>query len=214
MLAQETMNLLDIFEDHKGLVINKFPHHLEIYDRLFRSLQNKTGLTLLEIGLGSGGSLQLWREYFGPQATIIGVDVQDLTRLEVEAKVLVGDQGSVEFWGAVKPQLGAPDIIIDDGSHRCADQILTFRQLFPVLADGGVYIVEDIHTSYREAYGGGLGNPGSFVEFIKMAIDGIHSPEHGGPGESHLFSVQVYPNLAVIEKRSPSTWGGSTMRPA
>lgn len=210
------MSLAAIFERHKGLVAHKFPHHLEIYDTIFERFRFKPDLCLLEIGICEGGSLQLWREYFNSKAAIIGVDIQDKTNLagETNAKIMVGDQGDRNFWAMAKPQIGNPHIIIDDGSHMCADQLMTFHELFPILQDGGLYVIEDIHTSYREAYGGGLYHPASFVEYLKRAIDVMHASEFGGKADSHIFSVQVYPNLAVIEKRNPNTWGGSTMRPA
>jgi hypothetical protein len=217
MMLSKLPSLTELFEQHHGRVIHKFPHHIGVYEKLFAPLNDGRDLTILEIGLADGGSLELWRKYFGQNATIIGVDIQDKSFLaeDVDAKILVGDQGKDEFWQAALPQIGRPDIIIDDGSHMCLDQLVTFSALFEVLNDGGLYIVEDIHTSYRAFYGGGLKHPCSLVEYLKRVIDNMHSSEHAGlSDQSHIFSLQIYPNLAVIEKRNPGTWGGSTMRPA
>lgn len=214
MTLNPRMTLMELFETHKGLPVHKFPHHIEIYDRLFAEL-DMPDPTLLEIGVAHGGSMALWRDYFGPAATIIGVDVQDRTAIQqqVDAKIFTGDQADPTFWQLISSQIRPLHIVIDDGSHRSADQLATFNELFPILEDGGLYIIEDIHTSYRPDYGGGLGLKGSVVETLKDLIDVIHNTEYGGLGDSHVFSVQVYPNLAVIQKKNPSTWGGSTMRP-
>ena len=219
-MMTQAPTLAQIFQEHQGLVAHKFPHHMMIYDRLFASFRENPDISIIEIGIANGGSLQLWRKYFGENASVIGIDIQDKTELATQsgAKIFVGDQGAHDFWEIVTPQLGNPHIIIDDGSHRCNDQIMTFDSLFPILQDGGLYIIEDIHTSYRSAYGGGLRAHGSLIEHLKRMVDDIHIAEHQRQSNmnhhSHVFSIQLYPNLAVIEKRNPKYWGGSTMRPA
>lgn len=204
--------LPELFEDHQGCPTHKYPHHIAIYEQLFSSMRGRP-IRLLEIGLGHGGSMQLWRQYFGPEATIIGVDVQDREHLQEKwgGKIITGNQGDPEFWRAVKPQLGSLDIVIDDGSHMCLHQSLTFHELFPLVADGGYYIIEDIHTSYRDGYNEG----GSFIEYLKTMIDDIHGSELGNDvvARTHIFSIHFYPSLAVIHKKNPEKWGGSTMRP-
>lgn len=210
-----SQSLRDLFETHKGRVVHKFPHHIDVYDNLFAKYRAPS---ILEIGIAEGGSLELWRKYFGPEAVIMGIDIADRSALEGESanRVFTGDQGSPEFWNMVIPQIGRPNIIIDDGSHKCKDQIVTFTKLFPLLQDEGLYVIEDIHTSYRASYGGGLWNTDSFIEHLKGGIDLMHESEWNNPPmeDSHVFSIQFYPNLAVVHKRSPATWGGSTMRPA
>ena len=212
------MNLLELFEDHKGNPVHKYSHHIEAYDKIFERFKN-TAVSILEIGLARGGSLELWRKYFGMEAAIFGMDIQDMTVLQKDsgARIFVGDQGKIEDLKRVLNKLPDLDIVIDDGSHQSEDQIVSFQHVFKRLKDKGVYIVEDIHTSYRETYGGGYLNQNSFVEYIKRMIDGLHYSEEGVPrpaGCSSVFGVHVYPGLAIIEKRNPTSWGGSTMRPA
>lgn len=215
MPAEEKMRTLpEIFENHRGLPANKFPHHIQVYDELFHKVAERVvGPSIVEIGIGHGGSLQMWREYFGPNATVIGIDVQDLAYLQepTKAKIYQLNQGDRASMDLLRDQLGSPHIIIDDGSHICGHQILTFETLFPILMNDGYYIIEDIHTSYRSDYNFG----GSFVEYLKKLADDIHSSELGkSPVNPNVFSVSIYPNLAVIQKRSPATWGGATVRPA
>lgn len=210
------MMLVDIFRGHKGRVAHKHPIHLEAYEGFFERFKN-IPVNLLEIGIGDGGSLQLWKKYFD-KGVIAGIDVVDLRRFEEEtgAKISVGSQDDTDFLKYVAQDLGHLNIVIDDGSHICSHQILTFETLFPMLEDGGIYICEDTHTSYREAYGGGFESPGSFVEYVKKMIDSLHRsevPDHKFTEVwDSVFSIHFYPNAVIIEKRNPGSWGGAEMR--
>lgn len=208
------MTLPEMFEAHKGLPTHKYPIHMEAYERFFNKYR-ETNVRVLEIGIDQGGSLQLWREYFGPKASIIGLDIQDKTSLNVDAHILVGDQGNPGYWDEIIPRLGEFDIIIDDGSHVCNDQITSLCQLFPLLKDGGFYACEDIHTSYHATYGGGHLKSGTFIELLKCLIDELHKSNYSDNERAleDLFSLHIYPSLAILEKRSSGSWGGSTIRP-
>jgi len=218
VLTEKKIRLIDIFQSHKGLVTEKFPHHLEIYEWFFDKFRGKN-IGIFEIGIREGGSLQLWRKYFGPEARIYGLDIQDKAALteKTDSAIFVGDQSNTIFMQDLAQKIKPVHIVIDDGSHKVNDQRLSFECIFPVLENGGIYIIEDIHTSYREEYGGGYKNYRSFVEYLKTMIDGIHSSEFPGVIPvifNEIFAVHFYPSLAVIEKRGPWTWGGPTMRPA
>ncbi|MDR1647626.1 MAG: class I SAM-dependent methyltransferase, partial [Zoogloeaceae bacterium] len=69
---------------------------------------------------------------------------------------------------------GMFDIVVDDGSHVCGDVIATFLNLFPRLASGGVYIIEDLSTSYWENFGGGFRRDESSIEFFKHLADTVN----------------------------------------
>ena len=216
MFTEKKMTLVDLFQTHSGLPTEKFLHHLEAYDHFFSKFQGQD-VGVLEIGIRDGGSLQLWRKYFGPAARIYGLDIQDRTYLKdkVDAEIFVGDQGNVEVIRELIPKTKPLHIVIDDGSHNSQDQITSFKEIFPFLEDGGLYIVEDIHTSYRENYGGGFLDQRSFVEHLKSIIDFIHRSEFPGreavKGADHLFAIHIYPSLAIIEKRDPRTYGSALM---
>src|SRR6266700_7302086 len=102
---------------------------------------------VLEIGVYSGGSLDMWRTYFGPKAHIIGVDIQEdcivYERKGIEIKI--GDQSDKRFWTEFKERVEPIDIVIDDGSHKPRHQITTFNELFPHIKPGGIFLCEDIH---------------------------------------------------------------------
>ena len=209
------MTLLEMYDAHTGLPTEKYPHHLEVYERCFSAFRGKN-ISVLEIGIRDGGSLQLWKEYFGKQSKIYGIDIQDRRHLKDKtgAEIFVGNQADPDFLAGVVLKTGPLKIIIDDGSHASKDQIESFQRLFPRLENGGLYIVEDIHTSYRAQYN--EGESISFVEYLKYMIDSLHRNEQ--PEKIFLveleeaFGIHIFPSLVIIEKRSPGTWGGPTMR--
>lgn len=73
---QPTGALEAVFYGHKGRLAQKWHHYLEIYERHFEPLQQqKQPLRTLELGVSRGGSLEIWRKYFGPDARIVGIDI-------------------------------------------------------------------------------------------------------------------------------------------
>ena len=118
------------------------------YTPLFKKLRNKK-LNILEIGIYNGGSLYLWRDYF-TNANIYGIDILDKSKYN-------SDRISTEICDQKKCNNIFPninfDIIIDDGSHKWEDQQISFNILFDRLNEGGMYIIEDLHTSYIESFG-------------------------------------------------------------
>jgi hypothetical protein len=132
------VDLLYMFETHAGRQIDKWSHYLDIYEKHFARFRGKSP-RVLELGVDHGGSLQLWKRYFGPGAEIIGVDINPVSVFEEPGiNVLVYDQCNPEF-----AKLGPWDIIIDDGSHNPEHQIKSFENLWPRCQ--GVYLIEDCH---------------------------------------------------------------------
>ncbi len=108
----------------------------------------------LEIGIGGygyrigGESLLAWRAFF-PRAKIVACDIEHKPDIKIPGvKVYQLDQSSVGDLEAVQQTEGPFDIIIDDGSHFSRHQILTFKKLFGSLTEGGIYVVEDVMTSF------------------------------------------------------------------
>ena len=162
--------------------VHKWLHYLPVYERALAGLRVKAG-RFLEIGVWHGGSLAMWRRYFDPATLIVGIDIDPTCRrFEDRSKnvhVRIGSQDDVDFLRSVVSEFGPFDAILDDGSHRSSHTVDTFKFLFTNgLADGGVYIVEDIHcdywTSHRDSHM-------SFVEFTKWLIDSMHAHYHGLP---------------------------------
>jgi cephalosporin hydroxylase len=178
---------------------------LPAYHRHLAKFQGQP-LTMLEVGVYGGGSLQMWRHFLGPQATIVGVDVLDGCK-QHEADgihVRIGDQGDPDFLVALDDEFGPFTIVVDDGGHHMHQQLTTFETLFPRLAAGGVYACEDTSTSYSSEFGGGRGNPGTFIEAMKAKVDELHA-WYDPDGERTDFtlaaaSVCFYAGIVVIDK--------------
>jgi len=182
------------------------------YESHFRPIR-KTRLTVLEIGIGGyddprlgGGSLRMWRAWF-PHGRIHGIDIYDKSaHSERRITTHQGSQTDFVFLESVVSETGRPDIIIDDGSHRSADVIATFRFLFPLLADGGYYAVEDIQTSYwPDGDVTERNNPTTSMGFFKSLVDGLNWEEYFGEYEpTHLdleiTAISFYHNLVIIRK--------------
>ena len=117
-----------------GHGIWKWRHYFEIYDRHFSKFRNKQ-VNVLGIGIYSGGSLGMWRSYFGDGCTVFGVDIADSCRVyEADGiRVFIGDQADRDFWTRFEKQTPKIDLVIDDGGHEPLQQLVTFEELFPHL---------------------------------------------------------------------------------
>lgn len=136
------MTVWECFKAHDGRLIDKWRHYFPIYERYFAEYVG-TAVRVLEIGVSHGGSLQLWKRYFGPKAEIVGVDI------DARCKAYEEDQISIEIADqAHLPLLGSFDIVIDDGSHRKSDQEASFKDLWP--STSGIYLFEDCHQAYPD----------------------------------------------------------------
>lgn len=203
------MALKEYFDNNPGRMIHKWHHYFEIYERHFDRFRNKP-VTIMEIGVFQGGSLQMWKHYFGPQARIIGVDINPRCKEfeEPGIEVLIGSQEDRNFWAQVKQQVPPVDILIDDGGHTMNQQIVTFNEMFPHVADGGVFLCEDLHTSYWSQWGGGFRNPNSFIEQSKQIVDAMHAWHSRDPESfrvnyltENVGSMHYYDSILVLEKR-------------
>jgi 8-demethyl-8-(2-methoxy-alpha-L-rhamnosyl)tetracenomycin-C 3'-O-methyltransferase len=116
------------------------------YERYLEHLRDEP-ITLVEIGVWQGASLRMWREYFS-KATIIGVDNIDRPVDTGGAEVVIADQSSKQDLDSLRTFRGPFDVVIDDGSHVSSLTINTFEMLWPALNPGGLYVVEDLQTSY------------------------------------------------------------------
>ena len=196
---------------YRGPLMNKWRHYFEIYDRHFSRFRGRD-LTVLEIGISGGGSLEVWRRYFGPEARIVGLDINPhCKRFEAPGiRVYIGSQGDAAFLEKLAAEIGPIDILIDDGSHQFDHQLVTFRTLFRHIREDGLYVCEDLFSSYwPEDFGGGVRKPGTYVEFLKELIDELNAWfwREGVETEAEAFANAVhgmhfYPTLLVIEKRA------------
>lgn len=202
-----------IFKEHNGNLIHKWQHYFEIYEKHLSRFKMYPSLAIMEIGVGKGGSLELWRKYFGPDAWIIGVDVDPACKrfenLETEnTQIFIGSQEDRQFLRKLKAEIPTVDILIDDGGHMMNQLRVSFEELYDWVADGGVYLVEDLHTSYWKEYQGGYRKKKSFIEYSKRLVDKLnawHSRSRSLSVDNFTkttHSMHFYDSVLVIEKRN------------
>lgn len=206
---EEDNPLAAYFFANPGRLIQKWHHYFEIYHRHFEAFRGRSPV-VLEIGVFQGGSLQMWREYFGPGAQIVGIDVDPRCKQfeEAQIRVMIGDQADRAFLAQVRRELPRIDIVIDDGGHFPAQQIASFEELYPHLQPNGVYLCEDTHTSYMAAREGAYRKPGTFVEYSKGLIDRLYAWYSEQPEAFSVdaltrstYALHFYDSVLVIEKR-------------
>lgn len=185
----------------------KYMHYFEIYDRHLKKYRDKE-CVIVEIGVFQGGSLQMWKQYFGKKAKIVGIDINPDTKQyeDEQIKIEIGSQADREFWKSFKEKYPKVDVLIDDGGHKMNQQIIAFEEMYEHLAEEGVYLCEDLHTSYWESYGGGYKKE-TFMEYSKNFIDYIHAwysnSEALKPNQytKSMQSLHYYDSIMLIEKR-------------
>lgn len=189
-------------------LLMKMDHYLDIYDRLFDGWQGRD-VSFLEIGVYKGGSIRMWRDFWGPNASVTFLDIDPACAdLQIDGtSIEIGDQTDAAFLQRVAEKYGPFDIIVDDGGHKMDQQSTSFRVLWPHVKNNGRYIVEDTHTSYWPGFGGGYKAKASFIERCKDLVDYMHSwytdqddifPFHAAAKQ--VGSVQFFDSLVVIEK--------------
>ena len=165
-------------------------NYFNIYDELFKKYRNQK-IIFVEIGIFSGGSLFMWRDYFGKKARIIGIDLNpEAKKFEKYGfEIFIGDQSSDKFWKNFFKKIGKVDIVLDDGGHTNYQQIVTTNQCIPMIKDGGKMVVEDVHTSFIK-YNWYNPSKYSFINYSKKLIDDINSRYPGL--RKHNFSLRNY----------------------
>ena len=206
-----------LFEKHR--CINKWVHYFSIYERWFSPYRGKE-IVFVEVGVENGGSAQMWKNYFGKGVKIVGVDINPNCNLieDEQITVEIGSQGDKNFWRAFKEKYPRVDILLDDGGHIPREQITTFREMFPHIKDGGIYICEDCHTSYWDTIGtnirtgeevlvqkGGVSVEGTFIEFTKQLIDELNAFHTKGSlpltyNTNNMGGIHFYDSVVVVEK--------------
>ena len=133
---------------------------------MFNSYKNKN-ITFVEIGIANGGSLEIWKKYFGKSSRIIGIDINPECRIfEKDGyEIFIGNQSCPKFWKFFFKKVGNVDIILDDGGHTNLDQIITTLNTVNKINDNGLLVIEDTHTSYSKEYNSSTKY--SFVNFAK-----------------------------------------------
>jgi len=202
------IKLIDYFNNNQNRNgIYKWLHYFNIYEKHFRPFVDKK-IKVLEIGIWQGGSLKMWKEYFGENAEIVGIDINPKTKKfeEERIEIYIGDQADRSFLNNLIQKKGGFDIIIDDGGHYMNQQITSFKELYPILNEGGVYLCEDLHTSYWSNFDGGLNEPNTFIEMVKHLIDEMHgfhiSDSHVTNFTKNTIGMHIYDSIVVFDKQN------------
>jgi hypothetical protein len=132
-------------------------------------------LNILEIGILDGKSLLTWKEYFY-RSNILGIDINPDCKQYEESRISVeiGSQADGNFLSRTWQQYGPFDMILDDGSHMNEHVIYSFQHLWGSVKSGGVYVIEDIGTSYWDEWGGGYLRNNTSMEYFKKLSDDIN----------------------------------------
>ena len=199
-----------LFLNNGGNICNKWIHYLDIYEKHFAKFVGKK-FTMFEIGVSKGGSVEMWRDYFGKDVTIVGIDIdKKCKQYEGEQiNIEIGDQSDWNFLQMLIEKYGIPDLVIDDGSHIMKDLIASFNFLYPLLKDGSIYLAEDLHTCYiAEPYNGNGVN--TFMNLVKTHIDELSTGNlkvqvNNNRELSEIWattnSITCYDSIIVYEKR-------------
>lgn len=223
--------LRELYARHHGKVSDKWDLYLDVYDAALAPWRPNP-VTLVEVGVQNGGSLELWSRYFEAGRRFVGCDVDErVGALRFEdpriRTVVAPINTPAAAKGIVAAAEGPIDVFIDDGSHVSPDIVLAFRNYFPLVRAGGIYIAEDLHCAYRRDWAGGLGAPNA-ISFFKALVDALHQPYWDAdesmytlarpflPGDAagdmaklaaSVASVAFFDSMCIVRKRPDDGWG-------
>lgn len=167
-------SLRRLYEHHEGKISDKWESYLELYDSVLRPIKTNE-VSLLEIGVQNGGSLEIWNKYFVNGKIFVGCDIDEkcseLDYQQDNISVVIGDAAAEATFKKVSAQCDHYDVIIDDGSHLSSDCIKNLRLYFDLVKPGGFYILEDLHCSYWKEFEGGLLDSKSIINRLKDYVD-------------------------------------------
>jgi hypothetical protein len=177
----------------------KHSTYFDIYDNLFSRYCGEE-ITFVEIGVLDGGSLFMWREFLGPKARIIGVDLNPNARKWIDDgfEIFIGSQSDELFWEGFIEKVGMVDVVLDDGGHTYEQQIITTEMLLDNIKDSGMLVVEDVHTSYMSGFGA---KKFSFVNYVKNYLDKINlrfGAIDNDSSDKRVWSIQSFESIVAF----------------
>lgn len=200
-----TTNLWKYIEKCEGRFMTRWVHYIDIYEQYLAPYKDMDFVKMLEIGIFQGGSLQMWKHYFGDKLSLTALDIYPNRKQYEEPGITIeiGDQEDKQFMQKVGKQHGLFDIVIDDGGHYPKQQINTFEELWPFITSHGIYICEDTHTSYLPKY---TTTHLTFIEYTRSLIDQLHGwyDEHYKTNLTRsIKAIHFYDSMVIIEKCPP-----------
>lgn len=178
----------------------KHTTYFNTYDRLFNGYRGKP-ITFVEIGVLNGGSLFMWRNYFGPEARIIGIDLNpEAQKWQDDGfEIFIGSQQDPDFWDEFLQSVPEIDILLDDGGHTYLQQIVTAEMVMKHINDGGMLVVEDTHTSYMKGFGDARMN---FMNYVLQTMHRINSRCGAftpAQKDRRVLSVEVFESIVAFK---------------
>jgi hypothetical protein len=199
--------LRDFFNARKsGPGIWKWLHYFDIYHEHLNAFRGRD-VHVLEIGIYSGGSLDMWKDYFGSRCHIYGADIEPACKVYERTghKIFIGDQVNRSFWKHFRKEVPLLDVVIDDGGHEPEQQIVTLEELLPYMRPGGVFICEDVHGEFNRfaLYVIGMAQKLNSMEGHQQSSDDerriVVNPNEF---QTAIYSVHLYPYVTVIKKNA------------
>jgi len=222
--AQAISSYAEAFYSKRINTSDKWEHYFAIYDHLLAGRYGQK-INYLEIGVQKGGGLETVRKLFAPGSRLVGLDVDPNCKgLETDGiadRMFVGSQSDNVILKSLAAYCPEFDVILDDGSHIQEHMISTFIRLFPSLAQGGVYIIEDTHTCYSPEHQQSFYGLGIYDYFKGLSerlnldfIDpGMRKIRYKKPREKRdairqepdicreIFSIEFFDSVIAIRKR-------------
>ena len=221
-ISKESLEInsnLRIFQIYKNLkrVSLKCDTYFQTYEEMFNKYVGKK-ITFVEVGVLQGGSLFMWKEYFGKDARIIGIDLHpNAKQLEKHGfEIFIGSQSDKNFWKDFYSKVGKIDILLDDGGHVNDQQIITLGESVHNINDDGIIVIEDVHTSYLKKFG----NPSkySFINYSKYLVDVVNSrfPEtkikKNNDFRNKIHSISFYESIVALKINSKKSLESTVLR--
>ena len=181
----------------------KHSGYFQVYEQIFRNFIDSK-FTFVEVGIHNGGSLFMWREFFGKDARIIGIDLNPKAKQfeKYGFEIFIGDQSNKKFWSNFYNEVGNIDILLDDGGHTYEQQIVSVVSSIDFINNNGMIVVEDTHTSYFKKFG--YPSKHTFINWAKKLIDNINSRSEDVTVQNPIFkniihSIEFFESIVVFK---------------
>jgi hypothetical protein len=185
-------------------------NYFEAYHNHMARFRGKEKVVFMEIGVQSGGKIPLLRKYFGPGLVYIGLDINPSTKMfetkdddDFTVHIEIGDTADPLFLKQIKEKYPHVDIFLDDGGHTMLQQTVAIREMLPHVQSEGIYMCEDLGTSWLKGFGGIPnayvgGDPkflkNTMVGLIHQTLDWFMAPAMHGTSSRVRLSVDEMPD--------------------
>ena len=199
----------ELFLENSAGECHKWANYLEVYERHFSFFRGKKPV-ILEIGVRRGGSLDVWKKYFGPDSTIVGIDIDPSCQgmHSHDFNIHIGDQSDESFLEKVLGGYQEFDVVIDDGSHIGSHMIKSFEYIYPKMSANGIYVVEDVVPSMI-ASASSEGKLASFIDYASLLARQLN---YGFASQAVLGGVNNSSrNSAVKMGKNVDSWSSNSL---